>query len=269
MLSQKLIDGGNMKLSISNLAWNNEDNKKVYEYLSKKQFSGIEIAPTKLFPVSPYTHIDEAVEYFNTLKTNYGLSVSSMQSIWYGQIGNIFISSDDRLKLQNYTISAIDFASRIGCKNLVFGNPKARNKSKANTDADVYGFFKTISDYAFQQNTCVSLEPNPVIYNTNFINNTMQAFEFCNNSGCNHLRVNVDLGTVIYNNEPFNWVEENINLVNHIHISEPYLKKIEKRELHKRLKALDYSKYISIEMGLQESIEDVFDVIDYVAEVLK
>ena len=59
-----------MKLSISNLAWNSEDNKKVYEYLSKKQFNGIEIVPTKLFPVSPYKHIDEAVEYFKSLKMN-------------------------------------------------------------------------------------------------------------------------------------------------------------------------------------------------------
>jgi len=257
-----------MKLSISNLVWNAEDNQKVYEYLCKKQFSGIEIAPTKFFPTDPYSHIEDAVEYFGRLKAQYGLEVSSMQSIWYGRVGNIFNSLEERLDLQSYTLSAVDFASAIGCKNLVFGNPKARNKPGANDDSEVYDFFKVISDYAFKHNTFVSLEPNPPIYNTNFINTTQQAFEFCKNSGCEHLRVNVDLGTVIYNNESLKCIEDNINLVNHIHISEPYLKKLEKRELHKKLKNLDYGKYFSIEMGLQESVADAFEVIDYIAEVL-
>lgn len=258
-----------MKLSISNLAWGKEYNQKVYEYLNKKRFNGIEIAPTKLFPESPYDYIEEAVDYFSKVKLNYDLEVSSMQSIWYGQIGNIFHSKEERLRLQNYTFSAIDFASKIGCNNLVFGNPKARNKGDNHTDDEAYGFFKSISDYAYRKGTCVALEPNPIIYGTDFINNTKQAFEFCKNSGCDRLRVNVDLGTIIYNDEPFEWIENNLDLINHIHISEPYLKKIEKRELHQKLKTLEFDKYISIEMGLQNTINDVFEVIDYVAEVFE
>jgi hypothetical protein len=39
--------------------------------------------------------------------------------------------------------------------------------------------------------------------------------------------------------------------------------------LHKKLKEIDFNKYISIEMGLQNSLDDVFEVIDYVAEVFK
>ena len=81
--------------------------------------------------------------------------------------------------------------------------------------------------------------------------------------------MNIDFGTIIYNKEPLEWIEKNLDLVNHIHISEPYLKKIEKRELHKKLKSLDFDKYISIEMGLQNSLDDVFEVIDYVAEVFE
>lgn len=256
-----------MKLSISNIAWNTEDNKKIYEYLSRKKFAGIEIAPTKLFPETPYLHSEEAAAYFLQVKQDYNLEVSSMQSIWYGQNGNIFDSETDRLALQDYTFQAIDFASRIGCKNLVFGNPKARNKGDGHQENEVFDFFRRISDYAHQQETCISLEPNPVIYNTNFINSTMDAIEFCKKSNCTNLRINADLGTVIYNQEPFCWIRDNIELINHIHISEPYLKKIQKRELHDQLKTLDYDKYISIEMGIQNSIKDVLDVIDYVAEV--
>ena len=190
-----------------------------------------------------------------------------MQSIWYGQTGNIFASEDDRLRLRDYTFAAVDFASAISCGNLVFGNPKARNKSDNNTDDEVYDFFRQISDYACSHGTCIALEPNPVIYNTNFVNGTKEAFSFCRSSGCGHLKVNVDLGTIIFNGETLDQIRENMDLVNHIHISEPYLKKIEKRDIHFALKELDFDSYCSIEMGLQESLQDVFDVVDYISGV--
>lgn len=258
-----------MKLSISNLAWDPADDKKIYEYLRKKRFSGIEIAPTKIFPDAPYEHTDDAVCCFDRVKREYGLEVSSMQSIWYGQGGNIFQSPMEREHLRNYTFKAIDFASAIGCKNLVFGNPKARTMGEAHTEDEVYDFFRAISDYAYERGTCIALEANPVIYGTDFINTTEQAFAFCKHSGCEHLRVNVDLGTMIYNDEPFDLIEENIDMVNHIHISEPYLKKIEKRELHRSLTRLNYDRYISVEMGLQPSLKDVSDVVDYIEEVFQ
>lgn len=261
-----------MKLAISNIAWDSENNEEVYKYLSEKGFSAIEIAPTKLFPTTPYSHIEEAKEYAKKLYDKYALSICSMQSIWYGQNGNIFHTDKERLELQEYTFKAVDFAVAIGCKNLVFGNPKARNKGESHTDDEVFGFFKSISDYAHNKNTCIALEPNPEIYGTDFINFTKQAFDFCKKSGCEKLRVNVDFGTIIYNNETLEWLQKDLALVNHIHISEPYLKKIEKRELHNSLTALEqlgYDKYVSIEMGLQNTITDVFDVIDYIYEVFK
>lgn len=257
-----------MKLAISNIAWDSENNEKVYRYLSDKGFSAIEIAPTKLFPSNPYSHIEEAKEYAKNLYDEYGLSICSMQSIWYGQNGNIFHSDNDRLELQEYTFKAVDFAVAIGCKNLVFGNPKARNRDNESCDDKVAEFFCNIANYAVEKGTYIALEPNPTIYNTNFINYTQQAFDYCNSINNNNLRVNVDLGTVICNKESLDCVKKNIHLVNHIHISEPYLAKIEKRELHKQLRELDYNNYISIEMGNQNNINDLFEVIDYVSEVL-
>lgn len=256
-----------MKLSISNIAWDSEHNDKVYEYLSKKGFSAIEIAPTKIFPTEPYSHIDEAQEFSGNLLNKYGLKISSMQSIWYGMTGNIFSSSEERTALRDYTYKAVDFAKAIGCKNLVFGNPKARNKGDSNDDKEVADFFCDIADYAVNNGTYIALEPNPVIYNTDFINKTSEAFDYCKNLGNKNLRVNVDLGTVIYNNESLDVVKENIDLVNHIHISEPYLAKIEMHKLHKQLKELNYDNYFSIEMGLCKDISDVYEVIDYIAEV--
>ena len=115
-----------MKLSISNIAWDSGEDDKIYLLMQKYGFSGLEIAPTKIFPQNPYDKIEEAKLWAQNLKEKYGFVIPSMQSIWYGRSEKIFASAEDRQILINYTKKAIDFASAIGCKNLVFGCPKNR-----------------------------------------------------------------------------------------------------------------------------------------------
>ena len=214
-----------------------------------------------------------------------------------------FGSVEERNELIEYTKKAIDFASIINCDNLVFGCPKNRNIQNENDYEIALKFFKTIGEYAQQKHTVFAIEPNPTIYNTNFINRTSEALEFIkqlstdgvkinydlgtvieNNEDinkqafdivkdidCKAVKVNVDLGTIIENNENIEIIEENIHLVNHIHISEPNLESIQKRDMHNKLKNIlnknNYDKYISIEMKNQNDIEKVKDVVNYVKGV--
>lgn len=121
-----------MKLSISNIAWSPQVDDEMYRFLQESGYSGIEIAPTRLFPDAPYAHCGEAQAFAVWLKETYGLAVSSMQSIWYGRKEKLFGTVEDRLVLTEYTKKAIDFASQIGCGNLVFGCPKNRWAEKKN-----------------------------------------------------------------------------------------------------------------------------------------
>lgn len=43
-----------MDLSISNISWSAEQDSQVYELMQKHGFSGLEIAPTRIFPENPY-----------------------------------------------------------------------------------------------------------------------------------------------------------------------------------------------------------------------
>ncbi len=256
-----------MKLAFSNIAWDINDDSRILEYLSQKGFTGLEIAPTKLFGSDPYSCTEEAVEYNRKIQDKYGISICSMQSLWYGVTGNIFASDEERERLRDYTFRAIDFASAIGCRNLVFGNPKARNKNGSTDDMQVAEFFARIADYAYQKGTCIALEANPPIYGTDFINTTSEAFAYCKALSDSHLKVNVDLGTIIHNGETLSLIKENIHLVNHIHISEPYLKKITARDLHRELTQLQFDGFVSVEMAQPDSISDVIEIIDYIGEV--
>ena len=73
-----------MKLSISNIAWAEEHDAEMYQYMNDAGFNGLEIAPTRIYPEAPYDKLSEAKDWAEELKEKYGLVVPSMQSIWYG-----------------------------------------------------------------------------------------------------------------------------------------------------------------------------------------
>ena len=261
-----------MKLSISNIALNDENNVQIYEYMQKYGFSGLEIAPIKIFPQNPYDKIEEAKLWAQNLKEKYGFVIPSMQSIWYGKTEKIFASAEDRQILINYTKKAIDFASVIGCKNLVFGCPKNRNiENKSDYDIALE-FFREIGDYAYSKNTVIGMEANPAIYNTNFITDTKSAIDLVKKVNSKGFKLNLDVGTIIQNEEDYNELKDNVALINHVHISEPYLEKIQQRDLHKEiiniLKNENYGGYISIEMKQQENLQEVENIMKYVNEVI-
>ena len=258
-----------MKYSISNIAWGAENDGKMYRILKENGFDGVEIAPTRIF-TNPYDRLEEAHQYMYMLKNKYGLAVSSMQSIWYGVGQNIFGTAEDRLFLTDYTKKAILFAESMNCKNLVFGCPKNRNMPRGAGIGIAMEFFKTLGDFAYRHGTNLAIEPNPAIYNTNFLNFTKDACEFVREIDSKGLKVNIDMGTIIHNGENPHLVKTYKTVVNHIHISRPHLAVIEPcreyRTLKKVLAKTDYDGYISIEMKNTGDLQTVVDKVKWLKE---
>jgi len=260
-----------MRLSISNIGWSPDLDNAMYDYLNKQNFTGIEIAPTRIFPEHPYDNKIAAKRFATNLKDKYGLTISSMQSIWYGKTENMFGTEAERSELLRYTKKAIDFACLIGCRNVVFGCPQNRNRKETLNYTLAIKFFQELAAYAKEKETVIAMEPNPTIYHTNFINETAQAFELVKEVSSDGFKVNVDVGTIIQNQESLKVIEENISLVNHVHISEPFLEKIEKRDLHRSISTIlhekKYGGYVSIEMKNLNDLCIVKATMDYVKEV--
>ncbi len=262
-----------MNYSISNIAWDKEYDGEIYAFLKEQGVSGIEIAPTRLF-ANPYENLELAHQYAIMLKNKYNLTVCSMQSIWYGVTQSIFGSDEDREYLVDYTKKAILFAKAMGIKNLVFGSPKNRNMPRGdreNYKSIAKVFFKELGDFAYENGTTLSIEPNPVIYNTNFLNYTKDACEFVKEIDSPGLKVNIDMGTMIYNKENPHLVKTYKNVINHIHISQPGLEYIKKcteyATLKKVLGKIDYDGFISVEMKNQNDTEKVKQAVLLMKEV--
>lgn len=262
-----------MKLSISNIAWDTSEDSFIYKMMKKYGYSGLEIAPTRIFAEKPYEKISEAKEWSIGLANSEGFKISSMQSIWFGRQENLFGSREERQTLLDYTKQAIDFAVAIDCHNLVFGCPKNRNIPEGANVGVGIDFFREIAQYALNKNTVIGMEANPPIYNTNYVNDTVSAIKLIDEISSEGFLLNLDVGTMVCNYESIDILSQNVSKINHVHISEPRLAMIKRREIHnelaKLLRAEKYEGYVSIEIGKRDDIENIEECMYYIEEIFE
>lgn len=262
-----------MKLSISNIGWSVEQDETAYALMKKYGYDGLEIAPTRIFPKNPYGRLQEATQWRKDLRNSHGFIVSSMQSVWFGRQERLFGSVEERQILVEYTKKAIDFAEVIGCKNLVFGCPRNRCLLDGEDPFIGINFFREIGDYAVAHGTIIGMEANPPVYNTNYINDTVSALQLINMVNSKGFLLNLDVGTMIENNEDVLELVGNVHLINHVHISEPGLMPIEERKLHVDIKKIltegKYDGFVSIEMGKVDEIDVLDRKMKYVRSVFQ
>ena len=260
-----------MKLSISNIGWGPEQDATVYDLMKKYGYSGLEIAPSRIFPAAPYDRPEDAGKWSLDLKNRHGFSIPSMQSIWFGREETIFGPAEEREFLLEYTKKAIDFAAAVGCGNLVFGCPRNRRLPESADPKPAVAFFKEMGEYAAAKGTVIGMEANPPIYNTNYINDTKAALRLIEEVGSDGFKLNLDVGAMIENDESAHELKGHTALINHVHISEPGLKLVVKRKLHEQLRDLlleeKYRGFVSIEMGRTDNPRVIENTLAYVKEI--
>jgi len=260
-----------MKLAASNIGWHSEWDEDILRHMSESGYEGLEIAPTRLFPEHPYDHIREAQVYADRLKREFGLTICSMQSIWFGRGERIAATAKNYATLLDYTKKAIFFAAAVGCENLVFGCPRNRAVESTQEKEVVEDFLMRCGELACAHGVVIALEPNPVIYHTNFVNTTMQALDLLRQLDQPGLRLNLDFGTVIENVEGLDWIGADSKLIHHVHISEPDLIPIRENSKHQKLieqlRSVNYNRFISVEMKATEGKDEILKALSYLKTI--
>lgn len=261
-----------MRLAASNIAWDVEASGVVYERMRRYGFDGLEIAPTKFFAPDPYTedNILGGRTLSDILRKAFHISIVSMQSIWYGRTENLWQDEASRDVLVAYTERAAAFAAAAGCRNLVFGCPKNRNRPDGADEVVAVDFFRRAADAAASHGVTLALEPNPPIYNTNFLNTTAEAAAFLRRVDHPALKMNLDVGTMLENGEQPEALCEYLDLVHHVHISRPGLLPVQPLALHRRLARVlrdgGYTGWVSLEMA-DAGLPALYDALQTVAQV--
>lgn len=244
-----------MRLAASNIAWSPEDNFEAYSALAQAGFSGLEVAPTRFIRNRPYTpkNIEKAQHFAEAALEAASLRICSVQSIWFGQAEQIFGSQSERELLLRQTQGAVDFASAIGSTHIVFGSPKNRQREYSQDVRIGHEFLAACAAYAEIRGVTIGLEANPKSYGSNYITSTLEALLVVQTINSPSLRVNLDLGAVIENEEAIADLAGVLPFTSHVHISEPHLRAVEERaehrELQRLLKKVDYEGWVSLEMA--------------------
>lgn len=266
-----------MNLAISNIAWN-DNHDHYYRLMQRYGFTGLEIAPGK-FSAAPYDHLDIARNVKNELLMKYHLPIISMQALLFGVSGlELFASQEKREALKEYMKKAIIYAEVVGCPVLVFGNPKNRVMQHYEQDYPIaIEFFSELGRFAQAHNTCLCIEPNPISYETNFINTIFLADQLVKDVNTPGFAMIVDCGTMLSNNNAPNDILEVLDNTKHIHISTPFLKPLNQyienyrhwfSEFINVIKKTDYAHYLSIEMA-NVTLDDVELSLNYLSHLSK
>lgn len=251
-----MSNSGELRLAVSNIAWDRADEAEIVELFRREDVVGVEIAPTK-WRDDPLGAPAADVITLRKRWNDAGVSIVSLQSLLFGRPDlQLFGDASSRAALKDFLMRTMDFASLLGARALVFGSPKNRLRGALSVgDATTIAaeFFRSLAPAAAERGCVICLEANPAVYGGDFLLTTADVTALARSVAHPAIGVNVDLGTMILNGEdPRAEITAARELIGHVHVSEPQLAEIGPSPVHEAaaeaLASIGYAHWVSIEM---------------------
>ncbi len=246
-----------MKIAISNIAWEPREDEAVGRILNERGISGIEVAPTKLWP--DLAAADEfAIAAYRKFWEDREIRIVALQSLLFGRPDlTVFGDRDLRRQTLEYLEHAVRIAAGLGARVLVFGSPKNRRAGHLRHEAaldQAAEFFAKLSAVAHSAGVSIGFEPNPDSYGCDFVQTAAQGRELVRRVSHPGFQLHLDAAIMTMNGEDIETeIENSIRRLVHFHVSEPGLGVIGEGQVdHARIaRSLDvqgYNGWASIEM---------------------
>ncbi len=268
-----------MNVSISSIAWKNEEETAVAALLQQKGISGVDVAYTKFWP-SPADASPQALRDYRAFWSGYGVEIIGMQSLIYGRPDlMLFGSPEVRAEMTEYMRAVLRLAGQLGAGPLVFGSPKNRLKGAmpdAEATAIAAEFFAALAQTAEHENVTLCIEPNPAAYGCDFIRSTAPALALVRQVNHPHFRLHLDAAIMTMNGEDIETaIESAAGYLAHFHISEPQLGVVgegivDHPRMAAALRRIGYRGWVAIEMRSGWKSPDLLAVrtaLDYALEI--
>ena len=220
------------KLCVSNISNNKLSNSQYYSILKYYGIQYIEIAPTKFYDWNIFFTGNDSNENIKNIITEanaFDLNIYSFQSITFTINNNIF--DKDNSDLLIHCKKVIDLACSIGVKNLVFGCPRNRKiiiddtNQNNNQNQNIFiNFMTVLGNYINDRDLIISLENNSKQYNCNFLNTIDEIGDITFKINHPKIKMMVDIGNCLMENDTIENMIKYKNIINHIHISTPFMK---------------------------------------------
>lgn len=246
----------NMKLSVSNIAWDNKELEKYLALLKQLRCDGVEIAPSCIW-TEPEKASFQTVQSLKKLIHSYDLEIPAFHALLYtkpnlclfGDIGN-------RKETISYLKMLIKLAGDMSVPALIFGSPRSRhitNKPYDECYALAVEIFRELAEYASQHNTCVCIEPLSK-KETDFITSADEGYQLVCDVDHANFGLHLDAKAMFECGEQFDRVCSKYgSILKHFHVGDPGLAPpgstgIDHSIIGKPLSSSSYQKFVSIEM---------------------
>jgi D-psicose/D-tagatose/L-ribulose 3-epimerase len=249
-----------VKLAVSNIAWDEPEQAGILAEFPALGVTGIEIAPTKLWPDWAGADPEDAQSLRQSIEAK-GLCIPAIQSVLFGLPGlQLFGSPDSRQALVAHLAKVAKLAGALGATAIVFGSPRNRDRGELSlTQAmdQAIPMLRQVGDACAAAGTCLCLEPNPEAYNCNFLTHWQEVAELAERLGHPGIGIHLDTACItLADDDPVEAITACGAAIRHFHISEPALGSftnpvIDHARIGAVLRASGYGGYTSIEMRRQ------------------
>lgn len=249
-----------MKIAISNIAWQIKEEDSIAKIMQNLGIKGVEIAPTKMWD-SPLLATNAQIQSYKNFWQSRGIEIVAMQALLYGrQDLTIFENTQKRKETFDFLSGMIELGSKLDAHVLVFGSPKNRqigNLELKEAEDIAQSFFYDLGEVAAKHDIMFCIEPNPTIYNCNFITNSQQGLELVTKTNSKGFGLHLDAAGMTLSQESIkSALQQSIDQLCHFHISEPYLGQVGDGQVDHQIFAntltnLNYEGWVSIEMKAQ------------------
>lgn len=216
-----------MRLSISNIAWDVDEDEAVAALLKRYGVDAIDVAPGKYFP-DPAATTDSDIARVKAWWKKRGIELVGMQSLLFGTTGlNLFGETASQEAMLAHLAAVCRIGAGVGAGRLVFGSPKNRDRRNVpdNKVLDIaVPFFRQLGDIAGEHGVLICLEPNPARYDANFMTGGAETLAVVNEVAHPSVRMQLDIGALTINGEDIaETVGTCASAIGHVHASEPDL----------------------------------------------
>ncbi len=246
-----------MKLAISNIAWDREEEAEAAAVMSELGVSRVEIAPTKAWD-NPLVATDRDIAAYRQWWESRGIEIVALQSLNYGHPEfQIFQGEGLREEFLKYLQDIIVLGAKLGANRMVFGSPKNRligSLSNAEAQTIARKFFTSLGETAAKHGAILCIEPNPTAYGCDFVTDSLSGIELVKTVNHPGFGLHLDAaGLTLAGDDPSVVIPAARPYLKHFHLSEPFLEevrggKVDHSAIKNALVGSNYGHIVSIEM---------------------
>lgn len=262
-----------MKLSISNIAWEDSELNIYLDLLKKLGCDGIEIAPSCIWS-EPVSATMEERKKLRELISNHGLEVVGFHALLYTHPElKIFDGKEAYEKTVDYVKSLSRLCGDLGGRVMVFGSPRNRERGRRDLEeclSIASEFFYSLAIEAERYNVFICIEP--LQQNCDFTTTSLEGLNLVKQVSHPNFRLHLDVRAMQEAGEDYcDIFSKCTDVLEHVHVgdtnlSPPGYDGFNHSSIGTALKKTGYNKYVSIEMRqgfgppqkvIEESVEHI------------